>query len=45
MGLCHFHMGSYQECIEQFGSLVNKPEDNNRKNVFFFLSIAYKRCG
>jgi|JI6StandDraft_1071083.scaffolds.fasta_scaffold17566_2 tetratricopeptide (TPR) repeat protein len=38
-------MGSYQECIEQFSGLIDKHEDSNRKNVFFFLSIAYKRCG
>ena len=38
-------MGSHQEGLEQFSGLIDKHEDSNRKNVFFFLSIAYKRCG
>lgn len=44
LGICYFHLGNFQECIEYLTNAAHK-NDHNKKNLYFFLSIAYKRIG
>ena len=42
LGICSFHLENYHEAIRLLNSVLLK-DDAYRKNVFFFLAIAYKR--
>ena len=42
LGICSFHLENYEQTIKYFNEVLIR-DDGYRRNVFFFLAIAYKR--